>query len=606
MNKETIYIETNDDITSILSKIQSSEKKIIALVPPKRPSVLLSSINIKLIARSAKKNNKVIVLVTTDDSLTKLAMSAKLPVAPSLKSRPVLPGAEESSTPDSSVSSVKTSDPEEFLAEPEASKLVSGASEEAEEEFPEEDDGEEEGDSSREDSDEGEEDDEDVSEDDSENAEDAVDSVIAENSQSSAEKSSKSSKKSEKKSKKSSKSPEKEENWLKAHKKWIIFGSVTVVVLAVVLVWAFVFAPEVKLGVKVRTTSGNFAENITVSKDITKEDLEKATFYAHEETVDDEKAIKFTATGQKDVGESATGTLVLYFQSPSTFTFNVGSGSTFSYNGLDFTSVSTANIYWDGKKTNVCDNKDDYEADTGCLMSASITVKASAPGEKYNVSGRQNGWSSREYPSLSVYNSSDMSGGTSKIVTTVQQSDVDMALDKLKSETQGDGKNALMRKLSETVLPIDASFKVTTTDPVASPAVGEEVPEGTTPSVSTKTTYTILTVDRAKIEEFIKSKANLEEGRKLYSYGEPFVEYFSETDENTYSAKLKTTYKFGPEISETEVLNKVQGKKIGRVEPDLKTDFPGIASVSIEKSHFWVSSVPKNPNKVKIELEVEE
>ncbi|MBR3319681.1 hypothetical protein IKG06_04270, partial [Candidatus Saccharibacteria bacterium] len=96
MNKETIYIEPSDDITDILSRIKASDKKIIALVPPKKPTVLLSSVNIKLIARAAKSAKKAIVLVTTNDSLTKLAMTANLPVAPSLRSRPVMPNDEDS------------------------------------------------------------------------------------------------------------------------------------------------------------------------------------------------------------------------------------------------------------------------------------------------------------------------------------------------------------------------------------------------------------------------------------------------------------------------------------------------------------------------------
>ena len=95
MNKETIYIEPSDDITDILSRLKASDKKIVALVPPKKPTVLLSSVNIKLISRAAKASKKAVVLVTTDDSLTKLAMTANLPVAPSLKSRPIMPGEEK-------------------------------------------------------------------------------------------------------------------------------------------------------------------------------------------------------------------------------------------------------------------------------------------------------------------------------------------------------------------------------------------------------------------------------------------------------------------------------------------------------------------------------
>ncbi|MBQ6396183.1 hypothetical protein IJH89_01195, partial [Candidatus Saccharibacteria bacterium] len=130
--------------------------------------------------------------------------------------------------------------------------------------------------------------------------------------------------------------------------------------------------------------------------------------------------------------------------------------------------------------------------------------------------------------------------------------------------------------------------------------------EGTTPSISSKTTYSVLTVDRTHVENFITDKANLEEGRKIYSVGEPFVEYFAETESGVYGGKLKTTYKFGPKISETEILEKIDGQKVGRIEPILRDEFPGIASVSLEKSVFWVNRVPKNPNRVTIKLEVEE
>ena len=155
-------------------------------------------------------------------------------------------------------------------------------------------------------------------------------------------------------------------------------------------------------------------------------------------------------------------------------------------------------------------------------------------------------------------------------------------------------------------MPIDASYKVSASDPQSTPGVGEEVKDGVTPQISTKTTYTVYSVDRVRIEEFIKAKASIEEGRRLYSIGEPFVEYFAEGSDSTYSAKLKTTYKAGPEISETEILDKIRGEKIGRIEPILKDAFSGISSVKTAKSYFWVNSIPSDENKVKIELTVEE
>lgn len=603
MNKETIYIEPSDDITNILSKIKSSEKKIIALVPPKKASVLLSSVNIKLIARAAKTEKKAVVLVTTDDSLTKLAMSANLPVAPSLKSRPILPHGESEESKELEEESPKAKIGD-FVEEPEASKLA--------EDYDEADDegiGEDEGvdddvidnKKSIEKDDEDDEDDEDDNDDEEEIEKEAKKPKKALKEKASAAKADDDSSKSKKEEPKSPFL-----RWVVNHRLWVIFGLVFIVSVGGFLIWALIFAPRVDISIKVRTTTGNFAENVTITKVAGEEKVEDGIFYGQTERVEDEQSIKFTATGQKDNGESATGSLVVYYQSKDPYAFNFDAGSSFSINGLEYNSVSSGSLSWGGSSIKECDNKDDYEADKGCLKSITLSVKASAPGDKYNITGRQSNWKSGAYPSVSVYNSTDMTGGTSDIITIVQQSDVDLALDKLKSENQDNGKANLLKRLSSTVLPIDASFKVETTDPVVTPAVGAEVPEGTTPSVSSKTTYTIMTIERAHVEEFIKARAKLEEGRKLYSYGDPFIEYFTQTNDNTYSAKLKTTYKYGPEISESEILDKIRGKKIGRIEPELKSDYSGISSVAISKSFFWVNTVPNDPNKITIKLEVEE
>ena len=89
--KDVIYIEPNDDITDILANIKKSENKIVALVPPKKAGVLRSIVNFKLIAKTAAKEEKAIVLVTTDESLIKLASTVKMPVAKNLQSKPKLP-----------------------------------------------------------------------------------------------------------------------------------------------------------------------------------------------------------------------------------------------------------------------------------------------------------------------------------------------------------------------------------------------------------------------------------------------------------------------------------------------------------------------------------
>ena len=65
MNKDVIYIDVEDDITTIISKIKASKERIIALVPPRRIGVLQSAVNIRLLARAAISADKRIVLYPT-------------------------------------------------------------------------------------------------------------------------------------------------------------------------------------------------------------------------------------------------------------------------------------------------------------------------------------------------------------------------------------------------------------------------------------------------------------------------------------------------------------------------------------------------------------
>ena len=88
MNKDVLYIDVEDDITTIIGKIKASKDKIIALVPPKRIGVLQSAVNLRLLTRTAELNDKRIVLITNDHALSVLAASANIPVAKNLQSKP--------------------------------------------------------------------------------------------------------------------------------------------------------------------------------------------------------------------------------------------------------------------------------------------------------------------------------------------------------------------------------------------------------------------------------------------------------------------------------------------------------------------------------------
>ena len=95
MNKDVIYIEPEDDITDIVTKIENSKEQIVAIVPPKKADILHSSINIKLMDKAGKNADKKLVLVTEDAVIIKHAASVKMPITKDLQSAPAIPTLEE-------------------------------------------------------------------------------------------------------------------------------------------------------------------------------------------------------------------------------------------------------------------------------------------------------------------------------------------------------------------------------------------------------------------------------------------------------------------------------------------------------------------------------
>ena len=88
IKKDVIYIDIEDDITSIIEKVKGASTQIVALVPPKRIGALQSVVNLKLLNRAAEHAKKRIVMITSDHALTALAAGVAIPVARNLQSKP--------------------------------------------------------------------------------------------------------------------------------------------------------------------------------------------------------------------------------------------------------------------------------------------------------------------------------------------------------------------------------------------------------------------------------------------------------------------------------------------------------------------------------------
>ena len=68
--------------------------------------------------------------------------------------------------------------------------------------------------------------------------------------------------------------------------------------------------------------------------------------------------------------------------------------------------------------------------------------------------------------------------------------------------------------------------------------------------------------------------------------------------------KLKASYVSGPKVTENEIVDIIKGKGLGVAQHDLK-DIDGVSSIRIDTSYPWVMSIPGDPNKITVIIEVE-
>lgn len=546
MNKDVIYIEPEDDITDIITKIEGSKEKIVALVPPKKAGVFRSVVNIKLISKAGNSSEKTVVLVTSDPSIVKLAAATKIPVTKDLQTPPAIPTAD--------IEVEETSEEE----------VIEGPEEEEAEKAPEEEEEEEE--------------------------------------EKKPEK--------KKKEKKAKKSAEKTGNlvidWIKSHKKIVIFGGIASLVLIIFLIWAFAIAPAATVSVEIQTESKNFAENVKFTTNAADEKVEEGKLYLQEKKIETTQEVKFDATGQKNKGEKATGNIEVYAYFPLNVraSTQVSEGATFTISGLSFQAVKSEVLSYSGNGKSECANKDDANSlvDYGCRINGTVAVIASEPGSKYNIAASSTGWDTvaRVVP----YSTEAMSGGTDDIVTVVEQSDIEKAKEQLADANESENKQKLYDGIDDNMLIIESSFKQETAKAESTPAAGEEIKEGEKAVLKAVTTTSVYVIEKSKVEEFITEKAKLNDDQKIYEINNPFIENFVATD-GGFTGRLKTSYAVGPKVTDSEILEIVKGKGTGDAQHELK-NINGIVYVNINTSYPWVNTIPNDTNKITINIDVKE
>lgn len=544
--KDTIYIDVDEEITGIISKVQSSSKDIVALVLPKRASVLQSSVNMKLLKRAQDQYSKKIVLITSESRILPLAGAAGLFVASNLTSKPYVPLAKVTTAKPEADDAVDPNTPISQIA-PDAKYADS---------------------------------DDEIEIDNTPKKPEAGVAAAAAAAGG-------------KKAKKDKKS--KVPNFSKFRKK-VILIALAVLLLIFGLVYAFAFAPKAKVTVKANTDSLPISLDFIADPNVTGLDATNKLVRTSVQNTQKDQSEQVNASGTQNKGKKASGTVTITNCTSNNSQVSIPAGTGVSANNVTYIMQKSVNLQFSGRHPDgTCDSVDGF-------TSASVSITAQSAGANGNVSSTPfsvNGHSS------DVKAQGSASGGTDNNVKVVTQSDVDKAKERISGEpnTAHDDFKAQLEK--DGYIPIDDSFKAKPGKYTITPGVGQE---GDQVTVSVTTTYTMIGIKKEDLQALIKNQvSSQEQGKSILSDGidNATIKINDGADglsDGQVALNINTTVVVGPDINQDSLKQQIAGKKAGEAQ-DLLGQVSGLSDPKVDLSPFWVGRIPKNTSKITIEIQ---
>ncbi|MCA9329633.1 hypothetical protein KDA11_03225, partial [Candidatus Saccharibacteria bacterium] len=385
-------------------------------------------------------------------------------------------------------------------------------------------------------------------------------------------------------------------NFEKFRLKLLLGGGALIVILIATYVANFVL-PKAKIIVSTDDISVNTNISFTANVNVSNLDVDKAIAPAVSSEVSKTDTEKVTATGKKNVGEKAVGTVSLELSDCSSKKVTVPSGTTVTDNDLSFVTQKEITFY------SVPVGDDCLNSDLPAYSTGTVKVVAKEPGDQYNINGGRK-FRVEGFTGVKGTDSSAMTGGTTKEITIVSDQDIETAKQKLADKSKETANSELAKKLKEqNLIPIIETFTAGAPSVSASPEVGSESADTTVTSV---VSYKMLGVKREYIKTLVTNNAKTQIDVSKQSIQNDGIDKAVYRVTNKSSAdiqviSLQAVVSTGTEVDEEALKKELVGKKKGEIQ-QLIGNRPGVKEVDVQYSPFWVYKTPKNPNKIHFEF----
>ena len=371
------------------------------------------------------------------------------------------------------------------------------------------------------------------------------------------------------------------------------------VVVLILLIIGFIFANAslAKATISVKTNATNVDANLNLNLSTKATSVNTSTNTIPAKLVQQQKT--YTAsevtTGQQNDGAKAQGTITVSGGSCGpNYPSPIPSGSGFSANGLTYLTQDTITfVVPPGNNHGQCV----FQGENSSGGSA-IPIIAQAAGSASNTSGTP----FTDPQASNVTATGSATGGTDNVVQTVNQNDINNAKAKLNNTSNAD-QQALENQLQQDgYYAIGATYQAGTPNITDSANVGDVA---NTVTVTETVSYSMFGVVKSNLATLVDNSVDTQINTAKQSILDNGLDnaVFNLTNSTTTNAQLALSVVAvaGPQLNITNIKQQAEGQKSGQVQTQLQSN-PNVTGVTVHLSPFWVTTVPKNPARITVNV----
>lgn len=310
-------------------------------------------------------------------------------------------------------------------------------------------------------------------------------------------------------------------------------------------------------------------------------------------SVSEEGSISTAATGKKDVGTSAKGTVTIFASGsiPQNKTLVKGTIIT-SPNGLEFTLDSPVKI-------------SSYSADD--KFTTNVNVTADQLGKESNLpSGTKFSVGTYDTSDLIAKNDNPFSGGTKKEVTVASKNDSDKLEKDLIKQLEDKAKEDLQKQLTQNKILLSAFVSETLSKKSLNPKVGDETSKL---SLTGTVKYQEFSYDKNDLITFSKSllSKDIPSNQEIdYNNIKASVLNIKQKNDEEIQANLNIKTLLLPKIDQNNLIKGLKGKSFNSAK-DAVSKLPQIENIDIKLSPnlpFLPKNLPTREKNIKILIKI--